>query len=954
MKLANKYFTLIISVTLLVNSFAPGIVWANEETPAAPETPVVETPVETPAEPVVEPPPEPVTENVSEPETPTEPVVTSETVISETTTEETPSSTDEVVDRVFAVPVADNDLTIRVNTAEIYGGAYVPGTEPVTVTDNTGTTHTVNANSVLAMLTTLDAQNENFAITDLQYYAAFDSFIINCVTVNGTPSCYNWQYTVNDVYPFVGIDDYILSPNDQVYLYFGNPTRFSVTDDTVPLNTPVEVKAEKYDYRNNIWVPRPNIHVGATVPNPADAWTPIVTTSTLTDGNGVANLFLTATGTVQIGIAEDYYYPTVAVTASLAQTNINLNIQTPDGEFFKQTVTVVACPQALESPVYTLNAWCAVEQAGAANGWTVRGNWFGSDVFLDSINSYASDFANNKFWSWYHDLNAGQTGLNGYILQGNEEILLTYGVNPLKLEASTPPPFTLVHDMVTVKISEQDFSDWSIFPAPWKTLTSSTTLYINGEPVELSNGSYSFELMNDQPYILKATKAGYAPSNEVRISGEHGSRETETGSTDSNSGSNNSGGGTVAKSFDVPAAVAYLYSQQKASGAIGSASLYSDWAAIALGSLGNSEAKNNLAAYLKTDPATGSTATDYERRAMALLALGVNPYSDTKTNYINKIIGTFDGTQFGDNGLVNDDIFALFPLLKAGYSTSDGEVQKAAAFIVSRQNSAGGWDSPDLTAAAVQALSQVKSLPGVTDALTKAKNYLKLSTKTDGRIGDNSFSTSWGLQALTALGESAESWNGTGPSPLTYLTNQQQTDGAVDPVAVSVDNRIWSTSYALPAVQGKTWSAMLNSVSKPSTVIIPTPGITTPTTTIVTPTTTIDFVTSTIPVTTTTPVIAAPEITEPIIAITEPTIVTIETTETNLPVTPRTTSVVTTAKTEEKPVEPETKTTPSEEFIVAPTSTPEASETKRLLEGAAAVAGTAGAYLAWRFIQNLA
>jgi len=66
--------------------------------------------------------------------------------------------------------------------------------------------------------------------------------------------------------------------------------------------------------------------------------------------------------------------------------------------------------------------------------------------------------------------------------------------------------------------------------------------------------------------------------------------------------------------------------------------MYADWVAIAAGKGDNSDLKSYISNYLKSNPINSNIITDYERRAMALMALGVNPYNGTNVNYIKKII----------------------------------------------------------------------------------------------------------------------------------------------------------------------------------------------------------------------------------------------------------------------------------------------------------------------------
>ena len=243
--------------------------------------------------------------------------------------------------------------------------------------------------------------------------------------------------------------------------------------------------------------------------------------------------------------------------------------------------------------------------------------------------------------------------------------------------------------------------------------------------------------------------------------------------------------------------------------------MLTDWAAIAFASVGNSSAKTKLRDYLRTASPSLSHVTDYERHAMALQALGINPYTGTAQDYIAPITGAFDGTQIGDTSLDNDDIFAIFPLMHAGYTTNDEIIQKTSAFIVARQKTDGSWDeSVDVTAAAIQALSLTSSLPGVPDAIVEGKAYLHEEQREDGGW-ENSFSTSWALQAIAALDESESSWTPGNDTPEEFLASLQQSDGGVDSMSTSDTMRTWATAYAIPAARQKTWDDVLASFKKP-------------------------------------------------------------------------------------------------------------------------------------------
>lgn len=302
-------------------------------------------------------------------------------------------------------------------------------------------------------------------------------------------------------------------------------------------------------------------------------------------------------------------------------------------------------------------------------------------------------------------------------------------------------------------------------------------------------------------YSIGITSTGYFPNVSVAV--------TEAPPPSDEGG----GGGSSSheEEVDVDAALAYLLSEQESDG-FGSLFL-SDWAAIALAAAGANT--SSLRAYFTSRPFELDSVTDYERHAMALLALDIDPYDAAGADYIEPIARAFDGAQIGDDGLDNDDIFALFPLLHAGYGTDDAIIEKTVAFIVSRQQGNGSWDgSVDVTAAAIQALSLVGSLPGVSDALSSAQTYVRGEQNGDGGFG-NSFSTSWVLQAIDALGDSPSAWSSGGKTPEDYLAQLQEEDGGIEPASSSEQTRIWATAYAIPAALGATWDSLLESFDAP-------------------------------------------------------------------------------------------------------------------------------------------
>ena len=113
-----------------------------------------------------------------------------------------------------------------------------------------------------------------------------------------------------------------------------------------------------------------------------------------------------------------------------------------------------------------------------------------------------------------------------------------------------------------------------------------------------------------------------------------------------------------------------------------------------------------------------------------------------------------------------------------------------------------------MTAAAIEALSNFKSLNGVNNSISNWELYLKEEQKSDGSFGNIS-STSWAIQALSLNSSYNEQVN----KAIKYLSNEQQDDGGLI-LNDSLNNRIWATSYVIPAVLKLSWNDILKSFSK--------------------------------------------------------------------------------------------------------------------------------------------
>jgi prenyltransferase beta subunit len=156
----------------------------------------------------------------------------------------------------------------------------------------------------------------------------------------------------------------------------------------------------------------------------------------------------------------------------------------------------------------------------------------------------------------------------------------------------------------------------------------------------------------------------------------------------------------------------------------------------------------------------------------------------------------------------------VFALRAAGRPTTDPAVRKAAAFVASRQNRAGGFgtggkNSPasvDDTSAALQAL-RAAGRKRTTRAIRRAGAWLAARQGTDGGFPlspgtpSNAQSTAWAVQGLVAAGRNPLKVRRKGSrNPIAYLKSLQGPDGAIRFNRTSRQTPTWVTAQAIPAL----------------------------------------------------------------------------------------------------------------------------------------------------------
>jgi hypothetical protein len=492
-------------------------------------------------------------------------------------------------------------------------------------------------------------------------------------------------------------------------------------------------------------------------------------------------------------------------------TRINLNIYTYDGSLYSGEINVSACYENEGGTSSSINAFCAIEKVANENNWQINKTWYPFGVTLDGLHTYTADFSNNRFWVYFINDNPGEVGLNSYLLKENDKLDLFFGVSPLKISTNNLKPKS--GDSVDVTANFFDFMTWG-----W--LKPQTVRFvINGiSRSSDENSALNFIAENNTNYEIFAEGDGFVKSNILTIS-------TNLLSQISLPPPPAGGGGCayceaeeqkILKTFNISKAENFLKENLFRIDNSKNEMLM-DWASIALASFAKEEDLLKIKQFLISNPLKDdSLVTDYERRAMALMSLGIDPYN-AGLNYIEKITSSFIGGQFGSPDMFNDDAFAIMVLTKAGFSKENPMIKDALDFLIRAQNiENGSWQNVDLTSASISAVSLFKGNRREDDVLKRAIGYLKKSQKKDGGFGDP-FSTSWAIQAIYAYGEDPKTWVVSGRNPIDYLASLQDNDGGISLKDGYIENRIWATAYSLPSVGGLAWSKILKQFDKPIT-----------------------------------------------------------------------------------------------------------------------------------------
>lgn len=246
----------------------------------------------------------------------------------------------------------------------------------------------------------------------------------------------------------------------------------------------------------------------------------------------------------------------------------------------------------------------------------------------------------------------------------------------------------------------------------------------------------------------------------------------------------------------------------------------------------------------------GENATDWARQLLALSLAGADVRDADGVDYVDGLMTTFDGEQFGHPDLMWDDYTAILALTSTDAAETDATVadavDAAADWVRANQFPDGGWSwrsldsvdpffvafgptgDVDSTAAALQALTAAGEDPDSL-AVERGLTFIGTHQYRDGGCGSavlfdtvfnaplesNTGSTSWATAAVVATDGDPTSAQWTQPSGndlVDFLVSMQRDDGgfawtASNPEGHTDDTDVWMTAYAVTALTGSTWVA---------------------------------------------------------------------------------------------------------------------------------------------------
>lgn len=258
------------------------------------------------------------------------------------------------------------------------------------------------------------------------------------------------------------------------------------------------------------------------------------------------------------------------------------------------------------------------------------------------------------------------------------------------------------------------------------------------------------------------------------------------------------------------------------------------WITMALAAASEAEIPTS---HLTTVSGETILVTDYAKAILALTAIGEDPTAFGDVDYVAQLKTYYENQQFGNNGWINDDVWAILALASINQADLE-EVTNAKNFLLANQNSDGGWshavggpsDTND-TAVAIMALLEV-GFTASDSVITNAVGYLQSSQNDDGgfpydpnpdtawggNTDSDSSSDAWVISVIYKLGQDPAAWTKSGGNPISHLKSFQDEDGGfwwVEPGTSEYNNKA-STAHAVIALAGKSHPLNKITLTSPS------------------------------------------------------------------------------------------------------------------------------------------
>lgn len=242
----------------------------------------------------------------------------------------------------------------------------------------------------------------------------------------------------------------------------------------------------------------------------------------------------------------------------------------------------------------------------------------------------------------------------------------------------------------------------------------------------------------------------------------------------------------------------------------------SAWTVMALSAAGQAPSTEHLEEF------NYLSAIQYAAPILAVTSRGIDPRDFAGQNLIDGLLSFRKNGQIGDESLVNDDIFSILSLIAAGFPISDSLIVELKDFVLSKQNTDGGWGyaingDSDTNTTAVAIIALINSgVSSFDQRVVSAINYLKFAQNSDGGFAydpnsaygreSDSSSTAWVKWVITSLSQTDDQWTKDNKTPSDYLVSTQTPDGFFAYQSGGSEDSFTpiATSYATIALSGKT------------------------------------------------------------------------------------------------------------------------------------------------------